>query len=499
MVENKETQKFLINSLFALILTLVYSFLVSRTPIGLGFTILNLFFLCVLIYRKPNLTKSPQSIVFLCFSLIFSLFLTLRDFGQVFNVLSIFLLNSMLVLELQQPLSLRDLISAPLIVFAAGIKAIGSTFSNIQQLVMAKNSSNLKSTLRVTIIGLVLGIPILLLFLILFLNADPLFAHYFENLMPKNFSINQVLISKILEYILVFGIFNASLHNIKYQPSEFSLVKNLARFRLEIAIASVLVILLTGSFLAVQLQYIFATESLLKEMGVMLSEYTRKGYNELLIVSSLSLGLITILIHRSSDSVRKNIQIVAGIFLVEVLLVLLSASRRVYLYQDAHGFTTARLLGIFFSIWLAATVVIYFFHLFNKISNKFILALTINFLTVLLLMNLFSVDYLIGVVNKPNLGFGVDYPYIATLSTDASPGWSEGLDLIEKKIGCESMDYNFISTLKWRGEQLSYQSQDNWHHFGSWNLSRSIAMEFSQENQARINTAYASLAKCSRY
>jgi hypothetical protein len=91
--------------------------------------------------------------------------------------------------------------------------------------------------------------------------------------------------------------------------------------------------------------------------GVTFAEYARRGFAELSVVATLSVVLIVALDHGVVRGVRgRRVRIVEAILLGELALLLVSAFRRLLLYEGAYGFTTARLYGQAYMIWLAVVL-----------------------------------------------------------------------------------------------------------------------------------------------
>src|SRR3989344_5332795 len=489
MVTKQPLQIFALRLFLSLVLTLLYFVFLMGGSWGLGFTVINLLFLGALVIQRPELLSKPRNLVFLGASIAISLFFSFRAFylGQWINQGLIIVLNSLLVLNPQGDLSLKDCLTAPIYLFFRSLVEWPENILTIKTYLFHQKTAGFGQKLKLAFSGVVIAIPLLAIFLVLFLNADPLFQHYFNSLLPKDFYLDIELISKIIQLGFVFALFSTGFRQHTGQPATSSWLDQVMQNRREIASACVFIIILTGTFLAVQAQYLFATEELLKQMGVMLSEYTRRGYTELLLVSSISLSLILIITHRAREISQSWIKMVAWVFILEVFLLLLSASRRVYLYQEAHGFTLIRILGILFSIWLTGTLGIFALKLWGRLKEKtLILALLINTIVVDFFMNILNPDYTIAVIRKPTLGYGIDYRYITGRSADGYAGWEEALTAMENKSPCEGEVGAVASRLRQKHTEFQADAKNNWHNFGSWKLSEQNANNYIQDNYKRI-------------
>ena len=117
------------------------------------------------------------------------------------------------------------------------------------------------------------------------------------------------------------------------------------------------VTLLFGGFLLLQLSYLFGNLPAAAGSGVTFAEYARRGFAELTIVTTLSILLMIALDHGVARGLRgRHARIVEVLLLGELALLLVSAFRRLLLYEGAYGFTTARLYGQVYMIWLVVVL-----------------------------------------------------------------------------------------------------------------------------------------------
>lgn len=478
--------------LFAtLFLTILYGIFLWDSFWGLGFTIVNTVFIGTLLVVRPETTKK-ESLIILGFSLVLSAFIPLRSFwvGRYLTFFLVFILNCLAVARAtaqnDQPLTLKSLISIPVLVGFGAFTEIILWLKRAQQYLFkgkvssdGLNHSNLAT-------GTLIAIPLVILFTLLLSSADPIFQRYLEDFFSK-FSLDFITIKKVIEIIFFFGLFSSLLSNKYSNYSEFSLFSKNSHIQKEIAVASAFVVILLGLFLIVQSQFLFAGENLLRNLNITLSEYTRRGYGELLVVSSISLFLIFILTGSRESPKTTFLKVVTSIYILEIFLLLLSASYRVYLYQDVFGLTQARLLGMLLSLWLTGALILSLERFLRKNSTiPFFFGLFINAVAVILLMHVINIDRTIAVLSKPNLGHSIDYPYIARLSSDAWPAWEETLTHFENSPDCAYREFTATSALKYKQTQLTIQSQNSWHFGGSWSLPDTQALDYLNKNLPRI-------------
>ena len=101
---------------------------------------------------------------------------------------------------------------------------------------------------------------------------------------------------------------------------------------------------LFSAFLVLQLSYLFGNAPGVPGSGVTFAEYARRGFAELTMVASLCTILLAALDYWAARGPREGWTCVAAVAVVgQVEVLLISALRRLWLYESAYGFTTLRL------------------------------------------------------------------------------------------------------------------------------------------------------------
>lgn len=139
---------------------------------------------------------------------------------------------------------------------------------------------------------------------------------------------------------------------------------------------------LFGLFLALQLSYLFGDPAAAVGSGVTYAEYARRGFAELSTAATLSVLLVLGLggglggaCGRGSASGRLDGagRAVSLLLLGETGLLLASAFRRIWLYEAAYGFTTARLYAQVYMAVLALVLALIAFELRGPVAAKRVL------------------------------------------------------------------------------------------------------------------------------
>jgi len=128
---------------------------------------------------------------------------------------------------------------------------------------------------------------------------------------------------------------------------------------------------LFGLFLALQLSYLFGDPAAAVGSGVTYAEYARRGFAELSTTATLCVLLI-LACGRWSASGRLDGagRALSLLLLGETGLLLASAFRRIWLYEAAYGFTTARLYVQAYMVVLGLVLVLLAVELRGRVATQ---------------------------------------------------------------------------------------------------------------------------------
>ena len=302
-----------------------------------------------------------------------------------------------------------------------GIRVVGSVF---------KKDLTSRSTFFAWVKTAVIAFVVLLIFLSLLSQADPVFAEVMREFRSQ-------LIGRWLWSILLIFFFAAWWTTSQSKSEEKESQASWLSYRDIGAILGVVTIVV-GIFLTVQFQYLFgASRDLLETLDLTFSEYVRKGFTELLLAVFIGgiLAYLTGAKLRSQDHTNsKVIGIFNTVMVVELGLLLLSAFRRDMLYVETYGLTRVRVIGEVFLIWLAFFLVVLLAYGWKKLREKMALTLLwVGALLVLLSINVMNVDRMI-VRGAPGHHEYTDYFYLMQLSEDAGQDWPELLQKINTDL-----------------------------------------------------------------
>lgn len=208
--------------------------------------------------------------------------------------------------------------------------------------------------------GLALGIALVVVFGSLFASADRAFAALAGDVLTPDLGLD-FLPARLLFFLgvaalpgaLVLAAIGGANGQAEGRASEPS-----RRSRAEWLVALLLLDLLFALFVAVQVRVLFGGHAhVLATEGLTYAEYAREGFFQLLVVAFLTLAVIAFAVRYSGNPAARRpaaIEVLLGVLCLLTFVVLASALRRLNLYEDAFGFTVARLTGHAVTLWVGA-------------------------------------------------------------------------------------------------------------------------------------------------
>jgi hypothetical protein len=351
--------------------------------------------------------------------------------------------------------------------------------------------------------GLLLALPVLLLFGALLASADPIFAggldDFFQFLKIENLPENLLR----LVYIVVIAYFLTGIYLHAFTTSSdeklLGVEKPLLPRFLGFTEATIIlgsVNLLFATFVGVQFRYFFGGQRNVNLAGYTYAEYARRGFTELVLVAFFSLLLVLALsaiARRATSRQRTAFSVLGAVLTILVGVILVSAYQRLLLYEAAYGFTRLRTYTHVFILWLGVLLgILLLLELIGKLRT-FTLAAILVAIAFGITLNLLPMD---GFIVRQNIQRAeqraeqeseLDSTYLLMLSLDATPDlWrlyqDEGIDAaLHEQIGgvlaCQAA-LNQADDRPWQGFHLArYQAVQ---------LFESEAQELARYN-ARLN------------
>jgi hypothetical protein len=256
---------------------------------------------------------------------------------------------------------------------------------------------------------------------------------------------------------------------------------------IEISIVLGLINLLFLAFVIVQLPYLFGGMDLVQNTpDFKLAEYARRGFGELVAVAALVLPILLVshwLMRKDSPMNEKIYRVLAGIQIVLLFVIMISATQRLLLLTGnlGYGLTTVRLYPMVFMIWLALVFLWFTLTVLRGAREQFAWGALWSAFFVLGTLHVLSPDDFIVRTNVRLMQQGrmFDSNYVVNLSDDAVPALLENLPAMSFEQQCH---------VKYRIAHRFEKSQAE-TDFRTWNWSRYAARNAMARHGESLNTS----------
>ncbi|MBT7070296.1 MAG: DUF4173 domain-containing protein [Anaerolineae bacterium] len=367
--------------------------------------------------------------------------------------------------------------------------------------------------LRPVLRGILIALPIVILFSSLLASADLVFAQklsdFFENFSGEQ--ISETIWRSVLALLCAYLVGGAFLHaafssyDRKVAEVDGEKKKRLLGFiESSIVLGSVATLFLL--FVIVQFQYFFGGTENIGVEGYTFSQYARRGFNELITVAFFSLVLILGLSSFSYRGTAKQQYVYSGLSLfivVQVLIILVSAYHRITLGIQWHGFSRLRLYPRVFLIWLGLLLLTVAFLEVFKRQKFFALSAVIASLGFAVSLTLVNIDASIAKHNilRASQGRHFNVTHLTSLSTDAVPVLADEFMLstlpesVHEGIGAALLCFVHTATnqpmLDWRSFNLSH-----WQARQSLKEVESDLLGYNMNGYRRVRTPEGKFYYC---
>jgi hypothetical protein len=461
-------------------LALIFNFLFFGKALGISVFIFVLVLLAEVYlfgkYQKVPMAKSLWLVALIGF---FSLMPSLHDNGFL-TFLNICAALGLLMLFahdlLDMPAYLMKIVDYFLLVVVVPFKMFARSVRTLLALGEVHSSVKYREVWIRVVKGILMAIPLLIIFAILFSQADLAFSQFAKSFVDIHVSERSMQYTVLFIFAFIAGLSYLSyiFFPSKPKPEASDNAGATVTFdkRIEMSVFLSLISALFLLFIVFQITYLFGGESNIVNAGFTYAEYARRGFWELLAVALISLAML-LFAEKYSGAENKHdnfFMIPSLVLVVEVLVVIVSAYKRLSLYIDTYGMTELR----FYVVGFIAVL----FVLFVLLAVKFIEAKSEQFYTFGILLTVVIFLVAINVVNPDayivsanikqyNKTGKIDINYVGNLSADAT---SQKLELYkqlkgeDKKLLLDHLQY-----------QKTYLENDvrNWQ---SANLSRYRAL-----------------------
>ncbi|MDC2948996.1 DUF4153 domain-containing protein [Streptomyces heilongjiangensis] len=219
-----------------------------------------------------------------------------------------------------------------------------------------------RSTVGPVLRSLAVAAGLLLVFGVLFAQADAAFADLLGALVPDVSTEDGPWRILLLMLGLVGTLAAARTAAAPTRWDRVPVPAGRARGRAEWALPLIGLIVLFAAFNTVQLAVLFGGyDAVLAETGLTYAEYARQGFWQLLTATLLTLAVIVVALRwapRTRPGDRTLVRAVLGTLCALALVVVASAVRRMDMYVEAYGLTRLRISVVAMELWLGLVIVL---------------------------------------------------------------------------------------------------------------------------------------------
>ncbi len=318
--------------------------------------------------------------------------------------------------------------------------------------------------------GLVIALPLVLLFGALFSSADAGFENAFARVleffgpdMPEH-----ILVSFCIGW-LATGLLTAICSRDATDDSSQS--TRLLIGAIETRIVMSLLLALFALFILLQLPYLFGGRDTIESAsGLTLAGYARRGFFELVTVTGISLVVLVSL--NTTTANKAQFKPLAIALLGCLLLVVISAAQRLYLYMDSFGLTLSRLSAAMFMGWLGLCLMLFAICLLRNSERGLIPGAIYSGIAFVLALNLISPPLLVANYNLAHARSSetpLDIDYLTTLGVEVVPLLVAEFDALDPGQQCR-LAWEWTEEFNLRDEDA--EASTDWRN---WNLAQERA------------------------
>lgn len=514
---DQKLQKALYIILLSLGLALVFNYLFFSKAIGLSVFVFNVVLLGAVFgfahYQKLDFKRLLWLAVPILF---FALMPTIRasEFLTFLNVVATFGLLMILAYHINgTPVFLMKLRDYATLAVLVPFRMLGRALHTLSQIGQIHSTVKSHDVWVRILKGALMALPILVIFGALFSQADLAFSQFLNNFISINITEHTAHYLILLAFAFVACLCYLSyvffpkddeslvipLSGIKtppsgvipaHEPESSSKDSNLdpgylskatnsgmtkqgavSDLGIETLVFLSLVACLFLVFIGFQVTYLFGGQSNITEWGFTYAEYARRGFGELLGIALLTLALLFLSDRYTNDSKTRSTYFLAPslVLITEVIVVIISALKRMSLYIDAYGLTEPRLYGSALILLLLALFILLAITFVRSKQEEFFMSGTlISLLTCIALLNFLNPDAHIAQynLNRYTRTGKIDIENVGYLSADAASAQ------VKLYTQLTSEDKELLkSYLIKHAERL----EQNTTHWQSFNISRSHA------------------------
>lgn len=337
------------------------------------------------------------------------------------------------------------------------------------------------------VIGLVIALPLLVIFGALLSHADPVFAGWLRALAPMSLP---VLISHLFLIAFFTWITAGYLRGLLLRPPlDLPAAWPPRQAPLgarELGIALWAVNLLFLAFVVAQFRYFFGgSHEVMVTPGLTYAAYARQGFFALFVVAILIVPLLLAMagLQKYSDaprSSRLSFSVPAVVMLGLVFIIMASALARMRFYEQAYGLTERRMYATLFMFWLGA-ILLWLAMTVLRGRRGFLAGVFAGGLALAWMLPVMNPAALVAQVDlaRASRGQKMDAGYLAKLGPDAMPALAAGLPRLPLAARCAVL--GDMST-HWR-ISARFRHRADWR---IWNVARQSGWRLEKTSLASL-------------
>lgn len=450
---------------YLLVISVIHSILLYHQTYGINVILFMIPFLCFIIYylKKNHLIKNKYGLLW-CIPIILlsGTYSVYDNFFHTMNVIVIPFLYIVMFIDTQN--SIRNLFSYLKHILNFIFKPFNylGNFCKVIDL-----NTNVKAPfnpdMRKKIQSFFVILPIILIVLYLLSSADLVFEQYFSKIMDL-LSIHslQELFGRVIQSGIFFLYTGSTLiYLLKIEKINQKAIKiDHYTIRLLLTILNIIYVL----FDIIQIRSL-----LLHQVGSTFTyaEYARRGFFQLMFISFINMSVV-ILSKNTDESRYNNFMSLLMIFLT--FIIVCSSFIRMYLYEQAYGYTVLRLcvyLILITEIILMLPTIVY---IFKKDLNllRFYMVIPV---VVYVLVNMASIDQVIAGnnINRYYQTNKIDLDYLENYRYDNIPYL---LDFYEH---CDDLEIK--EELDWYFDNMMQRESIDMDNILEYNISKDMALQ----------------------
>jgi len=337
--------------------------------------------------------------------------------------------------------------------------------------------------------GVLLALPLVLVFGWLFAGADPVFG----SLVGKAFNLNMDFPDLLVQLLIITaccwfasGYMRRVLANVEVPAEESTGAIRPSLGVVDISVALGLVNLLFLAFVIVQFRYFFGGgERVQTVAGLTYSEYARRGFFELVAVAALALPVLLAADWVAKKQSRQDeilFRSMAAILIGLLFVIMISAVQRMFLYLREYGQTELRTYTTAFMAWLALLFLWFAATVLRGRRDRFAFGAMMAGFAIIGILHVANPDAMIVRTNAGRAACGrtFDVAYNTSLSADSVPELVKDIGLLrsedQARVARSLLDHWSSPTGDWR----------------TWNSDRSAAVHAVQRAQPVLERYAAS-------